>query len=336
MSDKTADPSLTIRPLAREDLPRVVAIDAAIEGHARRAYVERRLAAALREPALHAQFAVCDREGLAGYILGRVLAGEFGRSQPALRLELVGVRGDAQRKGAGSRLFEVLAQWAGRHGIHELRTTATWPNARMLGWLEAMAFQLAPEVILEIAVDQVPPAEEPPVSLPEGSGPGREVDFGKPDANDDERIARGSPDIRPMQPADLREILRIDRALTGADRRKYIESLLAEAMEAANTRISLVGRLDGAIVCFVMARADLGDFGRQQPVAVVDTIGVDPEYAHRGLGRVLLERLFGNVSQLQAGRVETLVRLSDLPLLGFFQSAGLVPSQRLSFVRSLG
>ena len=73
----------TVRALAREDLMEVVAIDAAIEARPRRRYIERRLSAALREPALHAQLAAVDADGLAGYILARVLEGEFGRSERA-------------------------------------------------------------------------------------------------------------------------------------------------------------------------------------------------------------------------------------------------------------
>lgn len=332
MARETAEPAFTIRPLAREDLPAVIAIDAAIEGHPRRTYVERRLAAALREPALHAQFAATDREGLVGYILGRVLMGEFGRSQASLRLELVGVRPDAQRGGAGKMLFDVLSQWAGRHGIHALRTSAVWSNAQMLAWLHAMGFRLAPEIVLGVGADQAPPSEEPAVSLPVGRGPGHELDFGSREANDHERMARGHVEIRPMAPGDLNEILRIDRAITGRHRGAYMESLLAESMEASRTRVSLVGRLDGAIVGFVMARADVGDCGRTEPVAVLDTIGVDPEYARRGIGRELLERLLDNVSQFQVERVETLVRVADLELLRFFQRVGFAPSQRLSFV----
>jgi ribosomal protein S18 acetylase RimI-like enzyme len=335
MTIETEDQTVTIRPLARDDLPAVVAIDTAVEGRSRRTYVERRLAAALREPALHAQFAACDSQGLAGYILARVLEGEFGRSQASLRLELIGVRAGTRRSGTGRKLLDALAQWARRHDIHELRTGAHWRNAQMLGWLGAMGFRLAPEVVLGMAVDQSPPSDDPEVTLPQGHGPGHELDFGTPEGNDHERMAAGTAEIRPMTPADLHDILRVDRAITGRDRGRYIEALLAEAMEASTTRVSLAGRVDGAIVCFIMARADIGDFGRDQPVAVVDTIGVDPEYARRGLGRALLARLFANVSQLQVGRVETLVKVADVELLGFFQGAGFVPSQRLSFVRSL-
>jgi predicted N-acetyltransferase YhbS len=304
MRNDTAVQTLTIRPLTREDLGAVVAIDTALEGYSRRTYVERRLAAALREPALHAQFAACDESGVAGYILARVLAGEFGLARPSLRLELVGIRPDVQRHGAGAQLFEVLAQWANRHGMGSLHTSAHWANVRILGWLHGVGFRLAPEVVLVLDAQHTPSPTAPEVTLPEGHGPGHETDFGAPEANDHDRMARGSAEIAPMAPEDLREIVRIDRAVSGRDRTGYIGGLLAEATETSRTRVSLVARLDGAIVGFVMARADIGDFGRAEPVAVLDTIGVDPEYARRGIGRALVERLFENLSQLQVERIE--------------------------------
>lgn len=331
MSKAMDDRSVTIRPLARDDLAQVVDIDAASEGHPRRAYLERRLAAALREPALHAQFAACDAHGLAGCILARVLHGEFGNREASLRLELVGVRADARGLGAGRKLLEALLAWAGRRDIHALRTTAQWSNTQMLGWLHASGFGLAPEVVLGLPVRQAPVEDEPAVTLPQG----REVDFGAPEANDSERMERGGAEFRPMVAADLQEILRIDRAITGRDRSAYIQARLAEAMEDGAVRVSLAGRVAGAIVCFAMARVDLGDFGRTQPVAVLDTIGVDPEYAHRGLGRALLARLFVDVERLQARKVETVVRLADGGLLAFFLRAGFEPSERLSFARAV-
>lgn len=329
------DIPFTIRPLAREDLHAVVGIDAAIEGQSRRTYVERRLAAALREPGLHAQFAACDADGLAGYILARVLAGEFGLPRSCLRLELVGVRPGLQRMGAGRQLFEVLAQWAQRHEIREMRTTERWGNAQVLGWLHASGFRLAPDVVLGMDLERGQP-EEPPLTLPEGEGPAGERNFGRREGNDHERAAQGRVEIRPMAPADLPEIARIDRAITGRDRRGSIEALLGEATEVSRTRVSLAGRLDGAIVGFVMARADIGDYGRTEPVAVLDTIGVDPEYARRGIGRALVARLAANAAQLQVERIETIVRVADTGLLGFFLDAGFVPSQRLAFVREAG
>ena len=91
---------------------------------------------------------------------------------------------------------------------------------------------------------------------------------------------------------DLAEIVRIDRDITGRDRHEYMKHKLNETMVDSAIRVSLAARLEGAIVGFLMARADLGDFGRTEPVAVIDTIGVDPGYAHRGVGHALVSQLF--------------------------------------------
>ncbi|MHB1121200.1 MAG: GNAT family N-acetyltransferase [Ramlibacter sp.] len=63
-------------------------------------------------------------------------------------------------------------------------------------------------------------------------------------------------------------------------------------MSDASVRLSLVARVDGIAAGFITARADFGDAGRVEPVAVLDTIGVDPEYVRRGVGHALLSQLF--------------------------------------------
>jgi len=326
--------AITIRALAREDLAAVVAIDAAIEGRPRRDYVERRLAAALREPALHAQFAACDASGVVGHILARVLEGEFGRTEPVLRLEMVGLRRQARGHGVGQRLFDTLAGWAQRHAIGELRTTASWRDAAMLHWLDSVGFELAPAQIIDCAVEDGPrPTEsDDDVSLPVIA----ELDFGTPEGNDFERRVRGGADVRTMSRDDLREIVRIDRSITGRDRSRYIAGRLGEAMDDSTIRVSLTARLEGAIVGYLMARSDRGDFGRTAPVAVIDTLGVDAGYTRRGVGHALLSQLFANLGALRIERVETVVAPRDLALLGFLYDVGFVPSQRIPFVRQLG
>ncbi len=332
------DPALTVRALTRADLAAVVATDAAIEGQSRKAYVERRLAAAIRDPKLHAQFAACRGDEVVGYLLARVLLGEFGRERPALRLEMVGVSPTVRGLGAGHQLCEALASWARRHGVAELRTAARWNDTAMVHWLDTTGFALAPGLILGSSVDDrepEPETEEEIVVIP-GQGPGREIDFGMPQANDHERHAMGQAEVRAMVTPDLREIARIDRSITGRDRTEYIASRLGEAMDDASIRVSLAARQDGAIVGYLMARADLGDFGRTAAVAVIDTIGVDPAYARRGVGRALLRQLFANLGALCVESVETVVPFDDLVMLGFFQASGFTPTQRLPFVRLLG
>jgi len=83
-----------------------------------------------------------------------------------------------------------------------------------------------------------------------------------------------------------------------------------------------------------MARADHGDFGRTEPVAVLDTIGVDPSQTRQGVAGALLAQLFANLAALRIERVETVVTPADGAPAAFLR-AGFVASQRLAFVRAM-
>lgn len=322
-----------IRPLAPADLDAVVAIDAALGRRSRRAYIERRLAAALREPALHAQFGAGEGAALSGYVLARVLEGEFGRSAPALRLELVGVRPGCQKRGLGRALVGALAAWGQRHGVRELRTSAAWNDHALLAWFDAMGFRLAPTLIVErtLGEDADDARREEPLDAPGGSA--HEIDYGLQADNTAALLARDRADVRTMSRGDLAAIVRVDRRVTGRDRSAYIEHKLAEAMDDAAIRVSLTARIDGEVAGFLMARADFGDYGRIEPVAILDTIAVDPAYGHRGAGAALLSQLGVNLRALGIERVETIVGPKDVGLLRFLDAQGFAPSQRLAFVR---
>lgn len=335
MDRVAAVPSVTIRALRPDDLDAVVAIDRAIEKRPRRDYIQRRLQAALHEPARHAQFAAADAHGLVGYLLARVLLGEFGRGRPALRIELVGVREDRQGRGVGRLLLEALSNHATRKGLTELRTAADWRDHRMLRWFDATGFMLAADRIVECAVGDGsyrPEREGVPKTPAEAP---REINWAPADANDFEKLARDTADLRSMSQTDLADIIRIDRALTGRDRSDYIGSQFAESMDDSAIRVSLVARVDGLTAGYLMARSDLGDYGRTEPVAVIDTIGVDPAFGRRGIGRALLSQLFANLGALRVERVETFVAPVDIALARFLAECGFVPSQRLAFARAL-
>ena len=150
--DAVAVRQAAVRRLARDDLDAVVDIDALAEGRSRRPYFERRLAAAIREPAQHVQFAVGEDDGLIGYILARVLEGEFGQGTPALSIEAIGARYDAKGIGVGRRLLGTLIDDAHRRGIRELRTQAIWNNHPMLRWLDDNGFMVSANHIVDCAV----------------------------------------------------------------------------------------------------------------------------------------------------------------------------------------
>lgn len=300
--------ALQIRRLAPGDMDAVVALDAPLAGRTRRAYFERRLAVALRQPELHLQFAAVSGKDFLGHALARVLEGEFGHTQPALRLEVISVAPKAQRRGIGRALHLALEEEAGKRKIAELRTVAAWRDHDLLRFLDSLGYALAPSQVLECAVHG-----SALLSRPEQ--------------------ARDSVEVRTLSAKDLDDVVRVDQHITGRERRAYVQHALDEALRESGVRISLAARIDGVVCGYVMARADLGDFGRTEPVAVLDTIGVSPEYAHRGVGRALLEQLFLNMEALRIERVETVVDARAAELLGFFRGAGFAPAQRLAFVR---
>jgi len=324
------------RYLAPQDLPQVVAIDARIlDGPPRRAYFERKLAAALAQPKLHIQYAATSGGALVGYVLARCLQGEFGRDVPALRLSVLGVAPGEQHHGVGLALVGLLEDWARRHGIAEIRSQARWRDHRMLAFFDRAGFDLGRNHVIDCEVHAGPLAAGGS-DEPLAADPSAEVDWSAPAPNDFEALPRDRVDVRILRRDDLSEIRRIDRRLTGRDRGGYLEQVVDEALGDSGVRVSLVARVDGIVRGFVMAKTDFGDFGRAEPVAVIDTIGVDPDTPGRGIGSALLSQLFVNLQALHVERVETIVSRDNLDLLGFFYRSGFNASERLGLVKRLG
>ncbi|HSN31641.1 MAG TPA: GNAT family N-acetyltransferase [Ideonella sp.] len=298
--------TLKPRALAPRDLDAVIGIDAALSGRSRRAYFERRLRAQPPDPARYVQLGIEHDGALAGFMTGRALEGEFGLSAPELRLDAFGVKPTAHGLGLGSALSAALEAAARKRGIAEIRTSALWRQHELLRFLDRAGYRLSTQHVLDCA-------------------PSREF----------EPLARDEVSIELLRERDLEGIARIDRRHTGRDRRAYLRRSFEETLADSAVRVSLTARVDGGVAGFVMARLDYGDYGRAEPVAAIDTLGVDPLRARQGIGRALLSQLFINLAALGVERVETLVEPASLDLMGFFHAAGLRPSERLSFVKRL-
>jgi ribosomal protein S18 acetylase RimI-like enzyme len=333
----TQQTGITLRRVAAQDLDSVVALDAANSGRARRFYFERRLKAALAQPQLHIQFAA-ERGGFfVGFMMARQLLGQFGRAEPALRLEAMGVAPGEQGHGIGTVLLSKFESEAKRMGVPVIRTDASWRNHRVMQFLDHVGFELAKDLVVDCPVSNHRLAAHEgdkvlaPAHLTGFSA--SEVDYSVSAGNDFEALARDKADIRTLKPEDIDAILHIDQRVSGRRREAYIQELVEEAMTDSDVRVSLVARVDAIPVGFVMARTDFGDFGRAEPVAVLDTIGVDPDYSHHGVGHALLSQLFVNLEGLRVERVETIAARENFALLGFLYEIGFQPSPRLAFVK---
>jgi ribosomal protein S18 acetylase RimI-like enzyme len=154
-------------------------------------------------------------------------------------------------------------------------------------------------------------------------------DYSDPGGDDFVALARDRVPVRSMRASDLDAIIRIDRKLTGADRGAYYQRKLEEVMAESGVRISLVAEVDGLPAGFVMARVDYGEFGRTDPAAVIDAIGVGPEHGRAGVGRALLSQLLANLAMLGVERVRTEIAWDNFSLLRFLNRCGFQPTQRL-------
>lgn len=328
---------IRLRGLVAQDLDSVVALDAANIGRGRRFYFERRLKAALAQPKLHVQFAAEQGGRFVGFTMARQLLGQFGRAEPSLRLEALGVTPGDQGHGIGTALLSKLESEAKRLGVPVMRTDASWRNHAIMHFLDHAGFELGNNLIVDCPVHhhRLSAHEGDKVLAPSHlSGfSTSEVDYSSSDGNDFEALARDKVDVRTLKADDIDDIIRIDQRLTGRRRENYIRELVEEAMTDSAVRVSLVARVDGIAAGFVMARTDFGDFGRAEPVAILDTIGVDPDYSHRGVGHGLLSQLFVNLEGLRVERVETVVARENFGLLGFLYDIGFEPSRRLAFAK---
>ena len=143
--------------------------------------------------------------------------------------------------------------------------------------------------------------------------------------------AEAAPDFGPL----ARDRIPVRSLAAGHPRVSYFQRKLTDALTESDVRVSLVAELDGVPVGFIMARVDLGEFGRVDTTAVLDTIGVHPDYRHKGVGQALISQLLMNLGTLRVDNIRTEVDWNDGALLSYLEGCGFRPSQQLCFDRSL-
>ena len=141
----------SVRALRPADLEAVVEIDRRITGRPRRVFFERRLQAALADPAGFIVVAVETDGAFAGYAIARLQNGEFGDDRRVAVLDVIGVAPDHQQEGVGTLLLNGIVTRMKRRDLHELRTQVDWRDQQVIRFFAAGGFALAPRQVLERA-----------------------------------------------------------------------------------------------------------------------------------------------------------------------------------------
>ncbi|MEQ8697371.1 MAG: GNAT family N-acetyltransferase [Bauldia litoralis] len=146
---KKAPDAATVRVLSPDDLDAVVAIDQEESGRSRRGFYEKNLNAVQGAPESYITLGA-DRGGaLAGYVILRLSAGEFGDDHARAVIEALGVGRAHRDAGVGRSLLTAAEEKAIELGARELASEADWSRRGLLGFLEHAGFGLAPNLLLE-------------------------------------------------------------------------------------------------------------------------------------------------------------------------------------------
>ncbi len=127
--------------------------------------------------------------------------------------------------------------------------------------------------------------------------------------------------VRPMIIEDLDAIIEIDYKVLGKLRPDYWKKKL----ELPNLRYPLsclVAEHAGKVIGFIIGEVSGWEFGVPDTIGWISTIGVDPEYQHRGVARELSQEFIKNLKAIGVSIVYTLVNWSDWDLLKFFRAMG--------------
>jgi ribosomal protein S18 acetylase RimI-like enzyme len=155
------------------------------------------------------------------------------------------------------------------------------------------------------------------------------ADWERHDEAEPGRLDVDDVEVGVLTPDDLDWVTRIDEKHSGQSRREYFKVKLEEATQDTGVRISLAARIDGVPAGFLMGRVYYGEFGSPEASAILDTIGVAPEYRGRNVGKALMRQLMVNLHGLGVEHVRTEVEWDDTTLIGFFQRSGFRPASRL-------
>ncbi len=134
-----------------------------------------------------------------------------------------------------------------------------------------------------------------------------------------------------MNNEDFDDVIRIDEKVLKNSRLDYYKrkfEMLFKSGEYLET--SLVAETeDGTVIGFIMGELIIGYFGISREGATLDTIGVDPEYQHQGIGKRLLNEFMEHLKQLEVQKIHALLDKDDTRLINFLSANRFSPSEKI-------
>jgi ribosomal protein S18 acetylase RimI-like enzyme len=143
--------------------------------------------------------------------------------------------------------------------------------------------------------------------------------------------------IRLMRADDFDAVVQIDGKILSSTRPEYYELKFEKLFKSKDyLPVSLVAEDEnGRVIGFIMGETFMGEYGIFQEEATLDTIGVDPDYQHKGVGEQLINEFIAHLRDVGIRKINTLVNWNDSRLIQFFSSNHFIPSQTINLERSI-
>ena len=143
--------------------------------------------------------------------------------------------------------------------------------------------------------------------------------------------------VRLMKAGDFDAVVGIDEKVLNAARPEYYEMKFEKLFKSRDyLPVSLVAKeKDGTVVGFVMGEIYMGEYGLFQEEATLDTIGVDPDHQHKGIGEHWINEFMDHLKKVGVQKINTLVAWNDTKLINFFSANQFIPSKTINLERKL-
>ncbi|WP_419657600.1 GCN5-related N-acetyltransferase [Desulfosarcina variabilis str. Montpellier] len=138
--------------------------------------------------------------------------------------------------------------------------------------------------------------------------------------------------IRMMTADDFDAVVRIDKKVLNVSRPDYYTAKFEKLFKSVDyLPTSLVAEDDaGTVVGFVMGELFMGEYGIFKQEATLDTIGIDPDYQQRGIGKLLIKEFLNYCRRVGVKKLNTLVNLDDSKMIHFFNKNAFTPSKTVN------
>jgi len=134
--------------------------------------------------------------------------------------------------------------------------------------------------------------------------------------------------IRGIKDSDVDAIVEIEEKNLGLKREGYWKRELQKNKEGRFLG-SCVAEIKSKVIGFILGDIGSREFGMPENMGWIHTIGVHPDYQHKGVARALFDDYRQRFLKLDVDTVYTIVSLSDNMQLPFFEKIGFRQGNRI-------